>query len=256
MFTVHGPFEANDLPAVDLARVAACVADLAAPERWCVDALHPARDGGRTVAVRGDEGRLGHFAVADRRAVHEGLVRQVHEVVDHEPVVAVDADHLAVAGPGGVVVPVHVGHERGVGLGRIAGPDPDEAVLLDHRKVAHARRGVERFLARHVGAAALAVVDQAVVAADQLVAFEAAERERHQPVPAGVFERGDLAVGAAEHHQLLVADGARQQRVTHFDVVGGGIPGVQRKGGRGRFHEYPMYTEIRKYPVHERLIRG
>ncbi|MCY1553122.1 hypothetical protein D9M68_895740 [compost metagenome] len=153
-----------------------------------------------------------------------------------------DADHLAVAGPGRVVVPVHVGHERGVGLGRVAGPDPHEAVLLDHRKAAHAGRGVERLLARHVGAAALAVVDQAVVAADQLVALEAAQRQRHQPVPAGVFERGHLAVGAAKQHHFLVADGAWQQRVTHFDVVGGGIPSVERKGGRGRLHEYAMYT--------------
>jgi hypothetical protein len=37
--------------------------------------------------------------------------------------------------------------------------------------------------------------------------------------------------------------------MTHFDVVGGGVPGVQWKGGRGRFHEYSMYTENRKIPA-------
>ena len=38
------------------------------------------------------ERRFGHRAVADRGAMHIGLVRQVHEVVDDQPVVALGVD--------------------------------------------------------------------------------------------------------------------------------------------------------------------
>ena len=79
-----------------------------------------------------------HRALADAGAVHEGFVGQVHQVVDHEAVVALDGDQLAVASPLGIVVPVHVGHERRIRLGGIAGPDPHKAMPLDNRKRAYA----------------------------------------------------------------------------------------------------------------------
>ncbi len=162
------PFEADDLPAVDRPTVAARVADLAGPERRRRDAFHPARDGGAAVAVRGDERGLGDLAAADRRAVHEGLVRQVHQVVDHQPVVALHGDALAVAGPLGVVVPVQVGHQRqSPGVESPGRTRPRGA--SQRRDRTHARRRVDRLLRGPVGARAVRVVHNAVAPAAEPV---------------------------------------------------------------------------------------
>jgi hypothetical protein len=56
--------------------------------------------------VRDLERHLGDRALADALPVDEGLVREVHQVVDDQLVAAFQVDQLAVAGPGGVVVPM------------------------------------------------------------------------------------------------------------------------------------------------------
>ena len=162
--------------------------------------------------------------------MHKGLVREVHQIVDHETVVAFHMNGLAVAGPVRIVVPAHVRHQRRIGQSRIAHPEPDEAMTLDDRIGAHAGRGIDRLLRGHERAAALRIVFQAVIAADQRVALEPALRQRHQAVPAGVFQRRDLAVGLAVHHDMLAADRARQQRMLDLGVPAGGVPGVHGKG--------------------------
>ena len=48
----------------------------------------------------------------------------------------------------------------------------------------------------------------------------------------------------AVEHELLVADRARQQRALDLDVVGGGVPGVEREGLHRRTSEYVVYTVI------------
>ena len=68
------------------------------------------------------EGRFGDGFIADAPAMHERLVRQVHQIVDNQPVIAFDVNCLAVSGPGGIVVPVHVRNQRRVGHGGIAHP--------------------------------------------------------------------------------------------------------------------------------------
>jgi hypothetical protein len=93
-----------------------------------------------------------------------------------------------------------------------------------------------------VGAAALRVVHQAVVAAGDFIAIKRAHGERQQPVPAGVFQRGHAAVQLAEHHQLLLADGARQQLAGDFHVIRSGVPGIQGERGFFGLHEYAVYT--------------
>ncbi len=68
------------------------LAQLPAPERRRIDIEHPARDGGGALAMRRLERRLGHRPIADRGAVHIGLVGEVHQIVDHQPVVAFGMD--------------------------------------------------------------------------------------------------------------------------------------------------------------------
>ena len=73
------------------------------------------------------------------------------------------------------------------------------------------------------------VEDEAVVAAYDLVAVQPAFGERHQPVPAGVFQRGDLSLGGTVEHDLLAADRAWKQRMLDVAAPGGDVPGVERK---------------------------
>jgi hypothetical protein len=178
------------------------------------------------------EGDLGYRPLTDARAVDEGLVREVHQVVDDQLVPALEVDQLAVAGPGGIVVLVQVGDQFGVGQGRVAGPHPDEAMALDHGVAAHARGRVDRLLRGHEHAAALRVVDQAVVAAGHVVALDLALGQRHQPVPAGVLERNRLTVLAAVQHELPAGDRPRHEVALELDVVRRGVPAVARPGGQ------------------------
>ena len=60
--------------------------------------------------------------IADAPAMDKCLVRQVHQIVDNQPVIAFDVDCLAVASPGWIVVPVHVRNEGRVGHCGIAHP--------------------------------------------------------------------------------------------------------------------------------------
>ena len=173
---------------------------------------------------------FGDVVIADAGAMHESLVRQVHQIVDHEAVVALHMNGLAVAGPGRIVVPVHVGHQRRVRQRRIAHPQPDETMAFDHGIGTHAGGRIDGVLRGHVGAAALRVEFQPVIAADDGVAVEPSLGQRHQPVPAGILQRAHLPVGLAVHHDMLAADRAGKQRVLEVDIPGGGVPGVERKG--------------------------
>src|SRR3954453_16090558 len=76
--------EADDLPAVDEAGFA----ELFRPERRRLEAAHPARHRDSLLAMGDVERRLCARLVANGRAVHERLVGEVHEIVEHEAVVA------------------------------------------------------------------------------------------------------------------------------------------------------------------------
>ncbi|MEJ2655314.1 MAG: hypothetical protein P8Z69_08445 [Acidihalobacter sp.] len=215
--------EVDDVPAVH----ETLAAQLPCPERRRVDVLHPAGDGHFAVGVADFEGDAGDGFVPDAAGVHVGLVSEVHEVVDHELVIALEAvERAAFAGPGRIVVPVEVGNKVGVGQRRVARPDPYQAVAFDSREGADAGRGVHRLLRGHVYTAAVAVEFQAVVAAHEIVAVELAHRQRQQAVPAGVLQRDDVAISATIEHQLLVAQGSFADFVLDFVVPGSGVPGI------------------------------
>ena len=82
-------------------------------------------------------------------------MRQVHEIVDHEPVVALDMDGSPVAGPSSILIPVQVRDQRRIGERRIARPEPDEAMPLLDRKGTHAGGRIDGLLRRHERAAAI-----------------------------------------------------------------------------------------------------
>ena len=222
--------EIDDLPAIDIAGLA----ELRAPERRRLDIAHPAGDGRGAIGMGRLERRFGDRIVADAGRVHEGLVRQVHQIVEHQAIVAFDVNGLAVAFPFRIVVPVQVRHLGRVGERGIARPHPYETMLLDHREGTHAGRRIDGLLRRHEGAAAMRVENQPVIAAHHLVAAQLSLRERQQPMPAGVFQRHRTAVLPAIEHHLLVADRAGKQGAAKLMVPHRGVPGVQGKGSARR----------------------
>ena len=111
----------------------------------------------------------------DAAGMDVSLVRQIHQIVDDEAVVAFEGiERAAFADPLGAVVPMEIGHFGGVGEGRVARPHPHHAMALDHGKGAHASRWVDRLLRRHEGAAAFRIELDAVIAALHVVALEIA----------------------------------------------------------------------------------
>jgi len=60
--------------------------------------------------------------IADAATMDERLMREVHQIIDDQPVIAFDMNGLAVSGPGWIVVPVHVRNQRGISHRRIAHP--------------------------------------------------------------------------------------------------------------------------------------
>ncbi len=83
---------------------------------------HPPFDRDGAFVVADDELRAAQCVLPTARRVHELLVSEIHQGVEHEPVVAVDRDGEADAGPGRVVHLVHVGYEGRIGFRRVAEP--------------------------------------------------------------------------------------------------------------------------------------
>ena len=207
--------------------------------------VHPARHGRRAVRMRDVEGRVGDRLVADAAGMDVGLVRQVHQVVDDEAVVAFQAvEGAALADPFGAVVPVEIRDLGRIGQSGIAGPDPDEPMPLGDRIGADAGGRIDGLLRRHVGAAPGGIEDEPMIAADHLVAFEAPHGERQQPVPAGVLERRHLPVGAAIENHVLVADRPRGELVLDLMAPGRGIPSIQGKGVGVRHRVFSLIQTV------------
>src|SRR3990167_4957633 len=223
--------EATDLPAVHRNVVVQAVAAQGhAPERRRHDVLHmPAGD--HVVALnRGHWRDLVDLLLADARCMHIGLVGQVHQVVNHQAVVAVDVEQTAAIGPVRAVGPFQVMDQRRVGLLGIARPDPDKAVTLFYRIAADAREATHT-LARHGLGFAVGAHGQAVIAADQLAVLDETQGQGRAPVRAEILDRRDLALLSAVEGDFLPADLSAQGFFGDLIWGAGYIPGVFREHG-------------------------
>ena len=162
-----------------------------------------------------------------------GQVREIEQVVADQQVVRVVVRVAALeAAPARIVEPVRVGDQRGVGFGRIAHPDPDPAMALDHREGAHAGIGRHGVLRRHFDALAGAVEQQAVIEAAHRVAFAPAARQGRAAMAAHVLEGHDLARLVAPQRQRQAEDRARQEAVLrHLLAPSSDVPGVLDEHG-------------------------
>ena len=191
---------------------------------------HPARHGDTVVGHGGIERRVFASRAAKRALVHPRDVRRVKQVVGNVQVVASHVDGFAlVAAPGRVVPMGNLVDGGRVGALRLTHPDPQQAVTLMQGVSTHTRTGRRAVHARHLDAGTAAVKGQAVVAAFQVVALDAPQRERQFAVRAGVFECGRAAVGFAVEHDVLAQHAHSQRLVAELTVPGSDVPGVAQK---------------------------
>ena len=221
-----GQRKAADLPAVHRHVVGQVVAaQRQLPERRRGDVFHKAA-GDDLIAI--DDGLAWHFVdflLADAAGMDVGFMRQVHQVVDHQPVVALDVEHATAVGPFRVVIPVLAGNFCRVGQRGITRPDPDEAVALFNRVAADLRKA-SHALTRHGNGFAFATHFQSVVSADQFAFAHEAQRQRRATVRAEVFERSNTVFLAPVEHDALAADHSAQRLVVDVLRGAGNVPGV------------------------------
>lgn len=150
--------------------------------------------------------RLDDVERTQRLRMHERGVRDVEDVVDAEQVAARDGAIAHLPGEFGRRTDPMVRDRRFVGLVRLAGPHPDEAVFLDGGEHPRARALRDRGLARNTDARAGAVVPEPVVPALEIVTDNAPAGQRNLPVRASVLEGDDLVRQRTVHDDLLIQD--------------------------------------------------
>ena len=205
--------ELGDLPAVDAPFVAAEPAEGRRRRR----VLHPAQDAHRVSVLDGlHPGGLGDLGAPGGRPVNVGEVGEIQKVVDDELDVRVQME-LDVADPQSRTVQhAVIGNCGLVRLFGIPHPDPQKAVLLRERVGANADPGRNARLSGNLHASAGTVVPEAVVAALDRVADQAAQRQGNPPMGATVLQSDRRPVLQAEHDDRLVEEGPREELPPQF----------------------------------------
>ena len=229
---VTGRGEAANLPAVHrhvIGQVVATQGQL--PKGRCLDVFHKAAGDDFVPLHTGFTGGFVNFFLANAGGVHIGFVRQVHEVVDHQAVIALDVKQSAAISPVRAIGPFQGVFFLLVGLRGVAWPYPNKAVALQHGvtfdgwKTAHP-------LPRHVHGLAVVTHFQAVIAAHQLALAHLPQRQRRAAVRTKVFQGMHLPLCPPVKHNSLAANGASQRFFVNFIRHTGHIPSVFGKGGR------------------------
>ncbi|MNY15872.1 hypothetical protein D3C86_1491090 [compost metagenome] len=159
--------------------------------------------------------------------MHVGFVGEVHQVIDHQPIVAIDVEQPAAVGPLLADRPFQMMDQRRVSLVLLPGPDPDETVTLFNR-VGLVARKTPYALPRHFDGLAIATHDQAVVATDQVAVLDIAQRKGGATVWAKILDGGHAPFFATVEDDFFTANLPPQGLGS--DLVGGAgdIPGVFR----------------------------
>ena len=137
---------------------------------------------------------------------------------------------LALGTPAGIVHPVEILDIVGIGEGRIAHPQPDPVIALDHRIGPHAASRRHVRLARHADAIAVRIVFKPVIWALDHIADQLAFRQRCMAMGAFIFERNRRAVFlAVEHHRLIQQRAPQKVLAADLGVPGANVPGIFKK---------------------------
>src|SRR6185437_4318155 len=181
-----------------------------------------------------DRDRLGAVGIflrtAQRVGVDEGEMGKVAEIVDDQQPVGLVVHIAGKAAPGGVVERRIVDDQGRIGLLGLAHPDPDQIVTLDDRIAAHAQLWRDHLLAGNLNAFARRIELHAMVHAADVVALDAAHRQRRRPVAAAVVQRDDPSALAAIQQNRTFQDRARESRaVDQFMIPGRHVPAIPQK---------------------------
>ena len=160
----------------------------------------------------------------------EGEMRQVEQILDQQHVIGLELEPVAGEAPGGIVHPVEILDRRRIGQGRIAHPDPEPVIALDHGIAAHARARRDGALARHQDAGAARIVGESVIGTFERVAAQAPARQRRMAVAAAVGQGdGPPVLGAVEHHRLVEQDAAQEVHARDLVVPRRDIPAIAQE---------------------------
>ena len=187
---------------------------------------NPAHDMDLVVLARDLDRKIGHPVGAQRRGMDIGDMAEIEQIVDQQPIAALDVKIIADRHPVGIVVPVEIRNRCVIGQRRIAHPDPDPAIALDHRIVPHARTRRHQGLSRHRDAGTGRIEHQPMIGAFDATIGDFAHRQRHIAMRTAILQRCGRPVGAAKQHDRLIHDGPRQRAIIKLMRPGGDIPAI------------------------------
>ncbi len=171
-----------------------------------------------------------HAGAGEGAGVHEFDVAEVHQVVRAVLVTGLH-QHIAVQRAADRVLGQHGEVRDQPGIGRLgcAAPEPDKAVPLMQRPGPYRRAGRRAIGEGIADAGAGSIEGEAVVAADDGVAFTTAPAQGGEAVRAAVVEGCGRAVFAAIEHQGPPGDAAGQEGLPQLLAPGGHVPGVAQE---------------------------
>ena len=246
---IHGRAEFEHLPTVDL------VVEIArgAIDGGGVHIVH-APLGAHHVAIDLHlERRLGDAAARQRALVDEDHMGEIEDIVDHQLVITGDMQIALHGRPLRRIRLVEIRQQGFIDLVEIAHPDEHELVALDRRIVARAEIRSDGRVAGHMGAGALPVEADAVIAAGQIIAHDLARRERRLAMGAAVRQHPHHPIAAAIDGEGLVADHARKGLFADLGAMGHRVPLVAKERLGGHLMLLRLWLRLRRSENAERL---
>ena len=223
---VTGGREVADLPAIHRHVIGQSITTQGlTPERRRHDVVHEATGHHRFALETGIDGRFVNFLLADTRSMHIGFMRKVHEVIDHEAIVAVDMVTPAAIRPFRTHGPCQMRDLRGISQARLARPDPDEAITLHHRETTDAGKAANPLL-RHGDHLALTAHHQTMIAAGQPTIADRAQRKRRAAMRTKIFQRRDLIFRPTVKDDFFAANLPPQRLIQDLIRRTGDVPGI------------------------------
>ena len=194
---------------------------------------------------------MGAGIAADGAGMQIPEMRQVHQIVDHQHVIAFDRVDGVLVGPmRRIVVIGEIDDLGGVGQRRVTHPDPHQLVLLDRRIAAHPCVLRDEFLPGDRHAAPGRVENEAVIAALEAGLDKVAEMQRCGTMAAPVDKCRRLACAAAEQHDRIAADAAAERLLAELAGPRADIPSIAQQHGpsprlTGPATRYPKFADRR-----------
>ena len=159
-------------------------------------------------------------------------MRGVEQIVGHVEVIAIEQHRLAaIDAPSRIAPVIDLENQSRIRFFRFAHPYPEQSVTFGDRIRTNACNMRYLFSTGHARAGSGAVKSQAVIAAFDCVALDAAHGQRQLAVRACVFKRGHGTIRPAIEDDIFAKDSGGLQLVRDLMVPCGNVPTVSKKHG-------------------------